>query len=101
MVAKGVIPVILDMPNSVSSKEVSRLATTYRVPLGSSFCATEDGEVMIIGGDNCMAVQVNSVCDGMRFSIHPLVRHLLQAANLAPMQLSPNSCKYIIGSLII
>lgn len=48
-----------------------------------------------------MALHIDSVRDGLRFSIHPFVRHLLQAANLAPTQVSPNLYKHIVSSLII
>lgn len=44
---------------------------------------------------------MDSVHDGPRFPIHPLIRHPLQATNLVSTQLNPNSYKYLVGSFVI
>lgn len=79
MATKVVVPITLDMPSFVTSKEVSRLSGTFRVILGFSFRAVGNSEVMTIGRDNRVVIHIDSIRDALRFPSHPFIHHLLQA----------------------
>lgn len=104
MGAEGGVVITLNLPSTVTHEEVFHLASSYYLPLGSNFRAPEPGEVINIegrGGGNLVAVHLDFMHDCVRFPIHPLIWHLLQATNLTPAQLSPNSYKFLFGSFII
>ncbi|KAL2504340.1 Uncharacterized protein Adt_19961 [Abeliophyllum distichum] len=82
--------VAMDVPSIMVEEDLTKLREAYRIP--------EDIELILPGPNEracflrrgCTALHLNAFMSGIRLPLHPMLRRILRAYDLAPTQVAPN-----------
>ncbi|GFS31359.1 hypothetical protein Acr_00g0016890 [Actinidia rufa] len=92
-------PSVEEKTNIMTLEELNSLRETYYFPFGVRGKASDEGETIISARPSEVAFYKVAFPAGLRFSIHPTIRLILQFYNICPAQLVPNAWRSIACSM--
>ncbi|GFZ18586.1 hypothetical protein Acr_27g0003250 [Actinidia rufa] len=87
--------------NVMSQAELDKLGSTYSFPSGVRLRILSDGETILSTRQGEVAFYEAAFLAGLRLPIHPTIREILIHYKICPAQLSPNTWRSVIYSLVI
>ncbi|KAL2542752.1 Plus3 domain-containing protein [Abeliophyllum distichum] len=91
----------MDVPLIMVEEDLTKLREAYRIP--------EDIELILLGPNEqacflrrgCTALHLNAFVSGMRLPLHPMLRRILRAYDLALTQVAPNGWSQMVGGMYL
>ncbi|KAL2497450.1 Uncharacterized protein Adt_23000 [Abeliophyllum distichum] len=87
----------MDMPSIMVEEDLVKLREAYRIPDDIELTLPEPNERACFPRRGCTALHLNAFVSGMRLPLHPMLRRILRAYDLAPTQVAPNGWSQMVG----
>ncbi|KAL2518664.1 Uncharacterized protein Adt_14911 [Abeliophyllum distichum] len=92
---------ILDVPSIMVEEDLTRLREEYRIPSDIDLILPGPNERACFPMRGCTALHLNAFVSGMRLPLHPMLRRILRAYDLAPTQVAPNGWSQMVGGHVL
>ncbi|KAL2497428.1 putative abhydrolase domain-containing protein [Abeliophyllum distichum] len=76
----------LDVPLIMVEEDLTKLREAYRIPANIELILPRPNERACFSRRGCTALHLNAFVSGMRLPLHPMLRRILRAYDLAPTQ---------------
>ncbi|KAL2526393.1 Uncharacterized protein Adt_11447 [Abeliophyllum distichum] len=87
----------MDVPSIMVEEDLTKLREAYRIPADIEFILSGPNERACFSRRGCTALHLNAFESGMRLPLHPMLRRILRAYDLAPTQVAPNGWSQMVG----
>ncbi|KAL2525100.1 Uncharacterized protein Adt_10154 [Abeliophyllum distichum] len=87
----------MDVPSIMVEEDLAKLREAYRIPADIELILPEPNERACFPRRGCTALHLNAFVSGMRLPLHPMLRRILRAYDLAPTQVAPNGWSQMVG----
>ncbi|KAL2513124.1 Plus3 domain-containing protein [Abeliophyllum distichum] len=91
----------LDVPSIMVEGDLTKLREEYRIPSDIDLILPEPTERACFPRMGCTALHLNAFVSGMRLPLHPMLRRILRAYDLAPTQVAPNGWSQMVGGMYL
>ncbi|KAL2517959.1 Uncharacterized protein Adt_14206 [Abeliophyllum distichum] len=91
----------LDVPSIMVEEDLTKLREAYRIPADIEFILPGPNERACFSRRECIALHLNAFVSGMRMPLHPMLRRILRAYDLAPTQVAPNGWSQMVGGMYL
>ncbi|KAL2481025.1 Glyceraldehyde-3-phosphate dehydrogenase [Abeliophyllum distichum] len=78
-------------------EDLTKLREAYRIPADIELILLGPNERACFLRRGCTALHLNAFVSGMRLPLHPMLRRILRAYDLAPSQVAPNGWSQMVG----
>ncbi|KAL2505234.1 Uncharacterized protein Adt_20855 [Abeliophyllum distichum] len=92
--------VALDVPSIMVEEDLMKLREAYRIPADIELILMGPNERACFPRRGCTALHLNAFVSGIRLPLHPMLRRILRAYDLAPTQVVPNGWSQMVGACI-
>ncbi|KAL2541091.1 Uncharacterized protein Adt_02069 [Abeliophyllum distichum] len=87
----------MDVPSIMVEEDLTKLREAYRIPADIELILPDPNERACFPRRGCTALHLNAFVSGMRLPLHPMLRRILRAYDLAPTQVAPNEWSQMVG----
>ncbi|KAL2474710.1 Uncharacterized protein Adt_35446 [Abeliophyllum distichum] len=91
----------MDVPSIMVEEDLTKLREAYRIPEDIQLILPGPNERACFPRRGCTALHLNAFVSGMRLPLHPMLRRILKAYNLAPTQVFPNGWSQMVGGMYL
>ncbi|KAL2453749.1 Plus3 domain-containing protein [Abeliophyllum distichum] len=91
----------MDVPSIMVEEDLVKLRDAYRIPDDIELILPEPNERACFPRRGCTALHLNAFVSGMRLPLHPMLRRILRAYDLAPTQVAPNGWSQMVGGMYL
>ncbi|KAL2533928.1 Uncharacterized protein Adt_07279 [Abeliophyllum distichum] len=91
----------MDVPSIMVEEDLVKLREAYRIPDDIELTLPEPNERACFPRRGCTALHLNAFVSGMRLPLHPMLRRILRAYDLAPTQVAPNGWSQMVGGMYL
>ncbi|KAL2519679.1 Plus3 domain-containing protein [Abeliophyllum distichum] len=91
----------MDVPSIMVEEDLVKLRDAYRIPDDTELILPEPNERAFFPRRGCTALHLNAFVSGMRLPLHPMLRRILRAYDLAPTQVAPNGWSQMVGGMYL
>ncbi|KAL2490756.1 Plus3 domain-containing protein [Abeliophyllum distichum] len=91
----------MDVPSIMVEEDLVKLREAYRIPDDIELILPEPNERACFPRRGCTALHLNAFVSGMRLPLHPMLRRILRAYDLAPTQVAPNGWSQMVGGMYL
>ncbi|KAL2499399.1 Plus3 domain-containing protein [Abeliophyllum distichum] len=91
----------MDVPSIMVEDDLVKLRDAYRIPDDIELILPEPNERACFPRRGCTALHLNAFVSGMRLPLHPMLRRILRAYDLAPTQVAPNGWSQMVGGMYL
>ncbi|KAL2474482.1 Plus3 domain-containing protein [Abeliophyllum distichum] len=89
----------MGVPSIMVEEDLTKLREAYRIPADIELILPDPNERACFSRRGCTALHLNAFVSGMRLPLHPMLRRILRAYDLAPTQVAPNGWSQIVGGM--
>ncbi|KAL2457597.1 Uncharacterized protein Adt_46314 [Abeliophyllum distichum] len=82
-------------------EDLMKLREAYRIPTDIEVILSGPNERACFSRRGCTALHLNAFVSGMRLPLHPMLRRILRAYDLAPTQVTPNGWSQMVGGMYL
>ncbi|KAL2498921.1 Plus3 domain-containing protein [Abeliophyllum distichum] len=86
-----------DVPSIMVEEDLTKLREAYRIPVDIELILPDPKERACFPRRGCTTLNLNAFLSGMRLPLHPMLRRILRAYDLAPTQVAPNGWSQMVG----
>ncbi|KAL2454875.1 Uncharacterized protein Adt_47622 [Abeliophyllum distichum] len=86
----------LDVPSIMVEEDLTKLREAYRIPVVIKLIILGPNERACFPRKGCTALHLNAFVSGMRLPLHPMLRRILRAYDLAPTQVALNGWSQMV-----
>ncbi|KAL2492892.1 Uncharacterized protein Adt_28520 [Abeliophyllum distichum] len=91
----------MDVPSIMVEEDLTKLRKAYRIPDDIELIFPGPNEQACFPKRGCTALYLNVFVSGMRLPLHPMLRRILRAYDLAPTQVAPNGWSQMVGGMYL
>ncbi|KAL2490271.1 Uncharacterized protein Adt_25899 [Abeliophyllum distichum] len=91
----------LDVPSIMVKEDLTKLRDVYRIPADIELILLEPNEWACFPRRECTTLHLNLFVSGMRLLLHPMLRRILRAYDLAPTQVAPNGWSQMVEGMYL
>ncbi|KAL2464836.1 Plus3 domain-containing protein [Abeliophyllum distichum] len=91
----------MDVPSIMVEEDLTKLREEYRIPTDIELILLGPSERACFPRRRCTALHLNVFVSGMRLPLHPMLRRILRAYDLAPTQVAPNGWSQMVGGMYL
>ncbi|KAL2497144.1 Uncharacterized protein Adt_22694 [Abeliophyllum distichum] len=91
----------MDVPSIMVEEDLTKLREEYRIPADIELILPDPNERACFLRRGCTALHLNAFVSGMPLSLHPMLRRILRAYDLAPTQVAPNGWSQMVGGMYL
>ncbi|KAL2481423.1 Uncharacterized protein Adt_34389 [Abeliophyllum distichum] len=91
----------MDVPSIMVEEDLTKLREAYRIPADIELILPDPNERACFPRRGCTALHLNAFVSGMRLPLHPMLRRILRAYDLAPTQVTPNGWSQMVGGMYL
>ncbi|KAL2486571.1 Plus3 domain-containing protein [Abeliophyllum distichum] len=91
----------MDVPSIMVEEDLTKLREAYRIPADIELILPDPNERACFPRKGCTALHLNAFVSGMRLPLHPMLRRILRAYDLAPTQVAPNGWSQMVGGMYL
>ncbi|KAL2497824.1 Plus3 domain-containing protein [Abeliophyllum distichum] len=91
----------MDVPSIMVEEDLTKLREAYRIPADIELILPDPNERACFPRRGCTALHLNAFVSGMRLPLHPMLRRILRAYDLAPTQVAPNGWSQMVGGMYL
>ncbi|KAL2498249.1 Uncharacterized protein Adt_23799 [Abeliophyllum distichum] len=91
----------MDVPSIMVAEDLVKLREAYRIPADIELILPEPNERACFPRRGCTALHLNAFVSGMRLPLHPMLRRILRAYDLAPTQVASNGWSQMVGGMYL
>ncbi|KAL2472295.1 Uncharacterized protein Adt_40431 [Abeliophyllum distichum] len=91
----------MDVPSIIVEEDLTKLREAYRIPADIELIVPDPNERACFPRRGCTTLHLNAFVSGMRLPLHPMLRRILRAYDLAPTQVAPNGWSQMVGGMYL
>ncbi|KAL2454030.1 Plus3 domain-containing protein [Abeliophyllum distichum] len=89
------------VPSIMVEEDLTKLREAYRIPDDIELILPGPNERACFLRRGCTALHLNAFVNGMLLPLHPMLRRILRAYDLAPTQVAPNGWSQMVGGMYL
>ncbi|KAL2471248.1 Plus3 domain-containing protein [Abeliophyllum distichum] len=91
----------MDVPSIMVEEDLMKLREAYRIPEDIELILPGPNERACFPRRGCTTLHLNAFVSGMRLPLHPMLRRILRAYDLATTQVSPNGWSQMVEGMYL
>ncbi|KAL2499538.1 Uncharacterized protein Adt_25088 [Abeliophyllum distichum] len=91
----------MDVPSIMVEEDLIKLREAYRIPADVELILAGPKERACFPRRGCTTLHLNAFVSEMRLPVHPMLRRILRAYDLAPTQVAPNGWSQMVGGMYL
>ncbi|KAL2485134.1 Glyceraldehyde-3-phosphate dehydrogenase [Abeliophyllum distichum] len=91
----------MDVPSIMVEEDLMKLREAYRIPADIELTLSSPNERACFSRRGCTTLHLNAFVSGMRLPLHPMLRRILRAYDLAPTQVAPNGWSQMVEGMYL
>ncbi|KAL2497508.1 Plus3 domain-containing protein [Abeliophyllum distichum] len=91
----------MDVPSIMVEEHLTKFREAYRIPADIELILPGPNERACFSRRGYTTLHLNAFVSGMRLHLHPMLRRILRAYDLAPTQVAPNGWSQMVGGMYL